>query len=357
VLAAARFVASRRAGERGPPWPPARRWGALALAALLVLACITLVYGGTFSRWTDESGRYSQALSYLFGARGPLHDLAYAVAARVPLPDGLRLLVGGIQAVAVHNTAGHESYLLGEVRYGGWWYFYIVALVVKTPLPLLVLGLAGLVQLFRDGWRRSHSWEVAPAALFVALLAFCSVFSHINIGVRHVLMLYPLLALGAARATLGLYEAVRVLRLPALRLTGGALLAAVFAWQVLVPLRAWPDYLAYFNETVAEPRRVLVDSDLDWGQDLRRLEERLAELHVPRVSLGYRGSARLAAERLPPYRLIGPEERTAGWIAVSALARVSEPGAYAWLDAYAPVEHVGRTIDLYHLAPQAAARR
>jgi hypothetical protein len=183
------------------------------------------------------------------------------------------------------------------------------------------------------------------------------VFSRINIGVRHVVILYPLLALGAAHSLIRLYESVLGLRSGVLRLLGSAMLAAVFAWQVLVPLRSWPDYLAYFNETVREPRLVLVDSDLDWGQDLRRLSQRLAELRIPSVSLGYRGTARLSMEGLPPNRLLGPDERVDGWIAVSALARVSEPGAYSWLDAYRPVERIGRTIDLYHLEPGEVARQ
>ena len=80
-----------------------------------------------------------------------------------------------------------------------------------------------------------------------------------------------------------------------------AVLIALLLWQVSTLWRAYPDYLPYFNETVREPRRVLVDSDLDWGQDLRRLEIRAAQLHVeqalPGLQRDRRPCARAAATR------------------------------------------------------------
>jgi len=113
--------------------------------------------------------------------------------------------------------------------------------------------------------------------------------------------------------------------------------------------RAWPDYLPYFNEWVAHPERVLVDSDLDWGQDLHRLEVRAAQLHIGHLSLAYRGTADLRREPLPPVHILAPHERATGWIAVSQLARTRNLSDYGWLDDYEPVERVGKTIDLYYL--------
>ncbi|MBL8201430.1 MAG: glycosyltransferase family 39 protein [Chromatiales bacterium] len=352
MLSATGFVTERLAGRHPSLVPPPSRWTGLLVAALLVLVCITFTYGGRFTDWTDDSHRYNQALAYLFGTSGRLHDLAYDAAAGVPLPDGLRLFIGGIQAVSVHNAVGHASYLLGEVHTDGRWYFYLVALAVKTPLPLLLLGVPGLATLGLSGWRRHDSWQMAPLVLFAALLAFCSVFSRINIGVRHVLVLYPLLALGAAEAIVGMAEAVRRLGPATARSLCGTALAAVVLWQLASPILAWPDYLAYFNEAVREPRDILIDSDLDWGQDLRRLERRLASLDVPSVSLAYRGTADLYREALPPWRPLKPGERATGWIAVTALARAAAPGGYAWLDAYLPRERIGRSIDLYFIPPE-----
>ena len=127
------------------------------------------------------------------------------------------------------------------------------------------------------------------------------------------------------------------------------MLLAVLAWQLSPLWRAWPDYLPYFNEWVAHPERVLVDSDLDWGQDLHRLEVRAAQLHIGHLSLAYRGTADLRREPLPPVHILAPHERATGWIAVSQLARTRNLSDYGWLDDYEPVERVGKTIDLYYL--------
>jgi hypothetical protein len=185
--------------------------------------------------------------------------------------------------------------------------------------------------------------------MLVAILIFASAFSHINIGIRHVLILYPLLALGGAWVVTRSWQALR--RMPDRRraAAGTMLLAAVLTWQLSTLWTAWPDYLAYFNETVSHPERVLVDSDLDWGQDLRRLEARAKALRIPRLSLAYRGTADLNREPLPPLVILPPHHPTTGWVAVSQLARTRNLSDYAWLDAYQPVEHIGKSIDLYYI--------
>ncbi len=341
-------LAAWAGGDSLAPARPRSRIGELLLVGLVASAFLTLIYGGRFVYLTNDAHVYSQPLGYLFGYSGRIHDLAYAIAAKVPVPDAFRLILGGIEALSYHNQLGHPSYLLGEVRSGGWWYFYIVALAVKTPLPLLVLGLAGLGLLARDGIRARSAAPLALPLLFVVLLGFCSLYSRINIGVRHVLVLYPLLAIGAA---------VTVLRLMAYaRGAGGGLrrlvlpvLGVLLLWEVSAVALHWPDYLSYFNESVRDPEAVLIDSDLDWGQDLKRLEGRLAALHVGSVSFAYLGSADLKREHLPPYVLLRPDEHASGWIAVTALARAHAPNRFHWLDAYRPRERVGTSIDLYYL--------
>jgi 4-amino-4-deoxy-L-arabinose transferase-like glycosyltransferase len=352
-LGAGVFLLLRLVGRPEEPRSraPFPRLPAFLVAAFLASSVLTLAYGGHFIYLTNEAHQFNPALGYLFGyVPGPAHDLAYAVAAKFKVPLALQWLIGGIQALTVHNQAGHPSYLFGVTGTAGWWYFYLVALAVKTPLPLAAAGVAGLGLLARDGWRHRDPAALAPPLLFVVLLAFCSLYSHINIGVRHVLVLYPLLALGASVAVLRLWEGVRAGGAGRGALAGAAL-ALGGLWLGVTLARTWPDYLAYFNETVAEPRRVLVDSDLDWGQDFRRLTIRLRALGVPSVALAYLGTADLAREPLPPYRVLGPDAHATGWIAVSALARIKAPHQFDWLDAYVPVERVGKTIDLYYIPP------
>src|SRR5439155_1189607 len=169
--------------------------------------------------------RFNWAVSYLLQERGFDHELGVLLS-HLWLPRALRDLINGVVAVKAHNDSGHLSYLLGHTRLMGWWSFYLVALAVKTPIPLLAAGPAGLAWLARDGWRSRNGWALAPAVLAILMLTFASAFSRINIGIRHVLVLYPFLALGAA------YVAVR-------------------AWRALA---AWRAHAAGRNRRLAGPR-------------------------------------------------------------------------------------------------------
>jgi len=349
ALAATHWVLRMRTP---PAARPAVTWrlraGELLLVGLAALVPLYIAYGIRAPNAARVAFRFNWAVSYLLGRPGLDHALGVLLT-HLWLPRELEDLVNGIVAVKAHNDGGHLSYLLGEVRMTGWWYFYLVALAVKTPLPLLGAGTFGVAWLAREGWRSGDNWRITPAVLIVAILLFASSFSHINIGIRHVLILYPLLALGAAWVVTRSWRALRHMPNRRVAAAGTVVLAALLTWQLSTLWTAWPDYLPWFNETVAHPERVLVDSDLDWGQDLRRLERRAIELGIPSLSLAYRGTADLTREPLPPFTNLPPRHPTTGWVAVSQLARTRNLADYAWLDVYRPVERIGKSIDLYYI--------
>jgi 4-amino-4-deoxy-L-arabinose transferase-like glycosyltransferase len=315
-----------------------------AAGLLLALAVIIGVYGDRLVYLTTPDLAPSRALNFYVGAHGVLHDLIYRIAAHVPLPFGLAMVPENIMGVEWHNSHGHLSFLLGQIAADGWWYFYPVALAVKTPLPLLLLGLTGLVLLAVRGARAGNLYVLAPSACFLSIMAFCCLYSHINIGVRHVLIAYPLLAMGAGYALPALWQRWH---------TGiaRAALLALSIWQVATLAYAYPDYLAYFNALGGKhPERILVDSDLDWGgQDLRRLERVLAARHVSSIWIGYRGTADLALEALPPYQLLKPHQPVTGWVAITMLTLQENPAGYDWLRQYQPVQRVGQSFELYDI--------
>jgi len=97
-----------------------------------------------------------------------------------------------------------------------------------------------------------------------------------------------------------------------------ALTILLSSWLVVASLRAHPDYLAYFNElTGSHPEEMLVDSDLDWDQDLARLADTVRARHIDRLSIVYHGSADLARHGLPPYTPLEPRTPVSGWVAAS----------------------------------------
>ena len=269
-------------------------------------------------------------------------------------PTGLLLpapaFIAGVDRFVLHGSSGHPSFLLGTPGNHGWWYYFPVALAVKTPIPLLVLALVGAGESIR-ALRDRRDW--AGAAPLVAALAILVIAMsvRVDLGVRLVLPLYPLLAILAARGALTLWTQVS-------RAAGRTVVAALLAWSVVEPIRAHPDHLAYFNALAGpRPERVLVDSNLDWGQDLYRLRDTIAARGIrDSVRVAYFGTADLAAAGVPNARQLGLHERASGWIAASETYLAGEwvGGAYSWLLDYPPAARIGPSMRLWYIPPARA---
>jgi 4-amino-4-deoxy-L-arabinose transferase-like glycosyltransferase len=320
----------------------------VSLAALVLFLVIWAGYRFSLGSVTTEAARPHPTLDHVFGARGTLHNWSYAVAESrsVPAPAFLQ----GLAEIRQKNANGTKAYLLGHVRKTGWWYFFPVAVAVKTTIALLVLVGIGSVSLLKSSWREKNWIAAAPVISAMALLLVC-MFSQINIGVRHILPIYPLFAI------IGGVGAYQVWELVNKHHAGPVLVLILLIWQVAASVRVHPDYLAYFNEFAGQhPERILVDSDLDWGQDLLRLSSTLQQKHVEEVSIAYAGSAGLDLKQfgLPRFKQLAPHQRTTGWVAISLL-RLKAGGlglptdSFSWLNAYQPVCVVGRSIRLYHV--------
>jgi hypothetical protein len=271
---------------------------------------------------------------------------------RLPAPE----LYRGISDVIEHNRTGHISYLLGERRETGWWYFFPVALAVKTPLPFLLLALGGAVVAARG--KTAARW---PLACAVGIL-LCALPSRINLGTRHILAIYIGLAIVAA--------VFAVDRLRNWR-TNGAMagaVAALLVWLTVSVGLSHPDYLPYFNAIAGgEPEKILVDSDLDWLQDIKRLAKRLQEVGAREVAFlpplfgpVERDVARLYLANLgfPPVRDLDPVIPSPGWNAVSLtflktfrLGLPEQQRHVLWPEVVKPTERVGRGILLYYVPP------
>jgi 4-amino-4-deoxy-L-arabinose transferase-like glycosyltransferase len=256
----------------------------------------------------------------------------------------------GLMVFAFHGAEGAPAFLLGRLSYTGWWYYFPVAILVKTPLPLLLLGVAGAVIVIRDVARRA-AWEPAVPLVGILAVLVVSMPVHVNIGIRHVLPVYPLLALLATLATIAMWRAGarrRELRVVA---------AVLVALTVIIPARAHPDHLAYFNFLAGpHPEEVLVDSNLDWGQDLYRLADTVRARGIDSVRVAYFGSASLSAAGVPNARRLAVGEQVTGWVAASETFLAGEwvGPALAWLKRYRPVTRIGPSMRLYYVPPSLA---
>ena len=273
----------------------------------------------------------------------------------LPFPAPFPELFAGIQEVSQHNTGGHLSYLLGDLRMTGWWYFFPVLMAVK--LPLAMLGLIGL-GLWKRPSARPNGWMFGIViAIPLAMLAVAMA-ANINIGIRHILPIFPFLAIIAAAGVIWLAQTNQ-------SWTRWTLAVAMF-WLCATSLAAHPDYLAYFNAIAGDhPERIVVDSDLDWGQDIKRLGERLKELNAPTVAFTPTITISLASHGFPAHVRSQPDAPEPGWNAVQITQwklyrlglQMNDPTAQTWPDIIPPTERIGKSILLYYIPPQANGAR
>jgi len=342
------------AGQTTPNWRDeirSRRTGMLWAAVL----CALVVFAGyrfSFHPVTDAASRPHRFLDRAFSHEPTLHDLSYKLVEKTPLPVPEFFI--GMKDAESRGAGASNMYLLGQVRTRGWWYFFPVALAVKTPIAFLILMAFGAFASIRKWKDTGRDWRfLVPLASALALLLICLP-TRFNIGLRHVLPIYPLLSILAG---LGLVQLWQFARSPWI---GRVLAVGLAGWMLASSAMAQPDNLAYFNELAGKhPERILVDSDLDWGQDLLRLSNDLRALHVEHVAIAYNGSADLTRMNLPSFETLPPCDPVTGWVAVSLydveMGKASPCGGFSWLNSYRPVELVGKSILLYDVPAPGAA--
>ncbi|HWC96439.1 MAG TPA: glycosyltransferase family 39 protein [Candidatus Sulfopaludibacter sp.] len=267
----------------------------------------------------------------------------------VPAPA----LFDGIVDVMGHDSHGHPSFLLGMHSMHGWWYYFPVVLAVKTPIPLLAALGFGIAALWKkQGWAKV---ALGCPLAFSAAILFYALFSHINIGLRHILPVYVGMSIVAAAGL------VRLLDLMPHAKWAAWTLGIILVWSAGTSLLSHPDYIPYFNFFAgSEPENIVADSDLDWGQDMKRLAEKLHEVHATHVTFNPFIVAYLEqVHGFPPIQQMDPENPSPGWNAVSLtvlkVARLGledkEPGVQLWPEHIAPTARVGKTTLLYYFPP------
>jgi hypothetical protein len=264
---------------------------------------------------------------------------------KVPAPQ----LWAGIQEVRNHNALGNPSYLLGSYNETGWWCYYEVVLAVKTPLAMLGLIGVGAWLCWKRRLELSAYW--IPFAFVTGILVVGG-FSRINIGVRHVLPVYLAFSVIAGVGAKWMWT------------SGGKarwILAGLVAWMMVSSALSHPDYIAYFNELAGDrPEKIIVDSDLDWGQDMKRLSARLREVGATEVAFDPFIIAHLeAVHGFPPIKPLDVNGPSPGWNAVSLtmlkldrLGMRGHPEITPWPELVPQQERVGKGVLLYYFPPK-----
>jgi hypothetical protein len=312
---------------------PKRLTLAVLAVNLIALAVIAAVYAPEIAHSRHLPKLYPHLTQK--GMAGPA--LAFA-ASKLNLPEWTWLL--GIDRLSEHDATGHWSYLMGQLSEHGFWNYFPIAMLVKTPVATLLAIAASLVLIWKA--RANHFVILALAGTAATFFAFC-LRSHIDIGVRHVLPVYPFLYVLAGCAL------ARTKWLP----------VVLMSMLVIESLSIYPDYLAFFNWASGGPAngpRYLLDSNIDWGQDAKKLGRYMADHHIPSVCLFFFGNVDIVRYGVNFTGFAEHPEDNDCVAAVSATPLYGlyvPPEHFAWLRAKQPMARVGYSIYVYDLRKQA----
>ena len=216
----------------------------------------------------------------------PLKKISSLLWVALPLPLPYEYISGFDSQLAI--SAGHHpfyaSYLMGEHSLTGWWYYYIIAFIIKNPLSLLMmLMLTIFVWVKGKTDRPDLETSLCIWIPIIGFFVYFSFFTHIQIGIRFLLPVFPLLFLAAGY----------LFHTPLMKGKGARVVMGVVAVGYLISaIYIFPNYLSYFNLASGGPshgHHWLIDSNLDWGQDLPGLKEYMERNGIEKIKLGYFG--------------------------------------------------------------------
>ena len=325
-----------------------QRWNSfttdcLQLLAILLIGLNVLNLGYFFSGTGTKLGEFSFYSRALSGElRVPGENLpgnrftdSWMGGFPVPLPKDY---VSGIDLQKLDFEQGKWSYFLGEVKVqGGWLHYYAVGLFLKVPLATWLLCLLGIAAMLRSRDVRTTAIRLLPLAVPVAVL-FVIVSSQTGMN-RHVRYVFPTLPLvyliGGLAGRLWLRRSVLLV-----------------GFSVLSSLWVFPHSLSFFNVSIGgadQGFHYLIDSNLDWGQDLYAVRDWLDEHPAARP-------AYVASIHDVPLSSFGIETRShganeipAGWHIVSRHQRFHPDGRLRAFKSLDPVDQIGKTFDIYHV--------
>jgi hypothetical protein len=281
----------------------------------------------------------------------------------------------GLSLVFQRAAGGNTTYFLGEVSAAGWKIYFPFVYLIKEPLAfhiLWILALCYFVLKIREPfWKKpffrlknfikEHFVEFSMM-LWLLIYWAISIKSNLNIGVRHLLPVFPFSIILTARGIVFWLENTKYKKI------AYSLLAILLLWQAISVLKVYPHFLAYANEIVGGPNKVYlytVDSNLDWGQDLKRLKKWADLNKIDKVYIDYFGGGDtkyyLKEKYAPWWGNRDPQELPKGsYLAVSAtflqggrgepVPGFNQPyGYYQWLDKYQPVAKIGYSIFIYYI--------
>jgi len=238
----------------------------------------------------------------------------------------------GFVMVARHAIGGHGSYLLGQNSNTGWWYYFPITILFKTPIPVFILF--GLAIIYHKKLKAKNYFDDLLLLLPPAIYLILSINSKADLGIRHILPIFPFILTYLGK-TANLIDLKRAKIITIIIIT-------LVIWYLFSAIFSFPNYIAYFNEFAGGSKnghKILTDSNLDWGQDIFRIKTYMDLHQLNHVYLVYPwdGDRALNYYGINFTPLTPDDQGVKGKAIISAT--YYETDAYKWLKKY-PVEQI-----------------
>ena len=281
----------------------------------------------------------------------------------------------GFLMVSAHTTGGHTTYFFGQIG-THWPDYFVFAYLLKEPLGaqilfyfsvllFIILAIRKLVKSFHKEkqkytlWLRRNAVVIGYAFLSALVFAMASI-NKLQLGIRYILPVFPFLYLFIAIMLGNFSKQLDKKKRIGFYYANVGMLIILLVWFVGSNIMVYPSYLPYFNELKGGPKegwKYMVDSNVDWGQDLIRLKQFMDQKDISNIKIDYFGGGNLDYYLGGRYQPWGYNLKpSTGWFAVSASAiqwntlNPPEEGNYHWLtDNYQPAAFIGNSILVYQV--------
>jgi len=304
----------------------------------------------------------------------------------------------GALMVVKRSSGGNTGYFLGNVSATGWHSYFPIIFLIKEPIPSLILIFFALFLAIKNffsaavnniktkiWWQKlidwlSHNFLLFSILIFVIVYWISSISSPLNIGYRHLLIVTAPMFILATDQIKKWWWGIKntpsfklllfkiVTSSDQLKKIGAktAFIAIILIWYLIETIVIAPHFIAYFNEFVGGAKngyKYAVDSNLDWGQDLKRLAKFVEENHIEKIKVDYFGGGSPAyylGDKFEPWQSAKEKPEPGSWLAVSLTFLQNSQGkpvpgferkpedSYEWLKNKTPDARIGYSIFVYH---------
>ena len=317
---------------------------------------------------------------YLVKKESVLYKPMRFIVTKVPIPAPSYLY--GVLWHFQYSAKGHPSFLMGHFSKKGFRSYFPIVFLIKTPIILILFLFLGIILFIRN--LKKDFWN-EYILILPPIIYFCiAIFDIFNIGYRHILPIIPFCIVIATKPIERMWSAVACYRNITMQNQGSVkqsesklshskriwtvafILIILIVYYISGTVRIHPYYLSYFNEFIGGAKNgyeYVVDSNIDWGQDLKRLADYLKKNKIEEITACYFGTANanyygIKYKPLLIYLLPGsskeemsPEPNTPGLYAISV---TNLQGVYCknqkifdWLKRREPIARIGYSIHIY----------